>query len=199
MPAKPKKLVQMVDSNMDDKEFSSDSGSDAESGSDIEPKAASGSNSDSDSDSDSLDQHGPRKRRRTLPETVADSDPKTRFISTVSVPSRIRRVEKQTPTQTTAMTPPPGPTPGITAPIHADVAFESLGVNPWLVQSLANLAIKRPTGIQKATIPELLKGRDCIGGSRTGSGKTVAFAVPMLQRWAENPTAIYGVVLTPTR
>ncbi|TVY86225.1 ATP-dependent RNA helicase, partial [Lachnellula willkommii] len=49
------------------------------------------------------------------------------------------------------------------------------------------MAIKRPTGIQKGCIPEILKGRDCIGGSRTGSGKTVAFAVPILQKWAEDP------------
>ena len=64
---------------------------------------------------------------------------------------------------------------------------------------MANMAIKRPTGIQKGCIPEILKGRDCIGGSRTGSGKTVAFAVPILQRWAQDPSAIYGLVLTPTR
>jgi ATP-dependent RNA helicase DDX49/DBP8 len=61
------------------------------------------------------------------------------------------------------------------------------------------MAIKRPTGIQKGCIPEILKGRDCIGGSRTGSGKTVAFAVPILQRWAEDPSAIFAVVLTLTR
>jgi ATP-dependent RNA helicase DDX49/DBP8 len=64
--------------------------------------------------------------------------------------------------------------------------FAKLSVKPWLVASLANMAITRPTAIQKESIPEILKGRDCIGGSRTGSGKTVAFAVPMLQKWAED-------------
>ncbi|EXJ96006.1 hypothetical protein A1O1_01132 [Capronia coronata CBS 617.96] len=77
--------------------------------------------------------------------------------------------------------------------------FESLNVAPWLVRSLAAMAIQNPTEIQKATIPEILKGRDCIGGSRTGTGKTVAFAVPILQKWAEDPFGIYAVVLTPTR
>ncbi|KAI5296398.1 putative RNA helicase [Ascosphaera acerosa] len=77
--------------------------------------------------------------------------------------------------------------------------FATLGLSPWLVKSLANMAITRPTAIQKACIPEILKGRDCIGGSRTGSGKTVAFATPILQRWAEDPFGIYAVVLTPTR
>jgi ATP-dependent RNA helicase DDX49/DBP8 len=85
------------------------------------------------------------------------------------------------------------------APTDPDTSFDSLGVRPWLVQSLANMAIKRPTGIQKGCIPEILKGRDCIGGSRTGSGKTVAFAVPILQKWAEDPSGIFAVILTPTR
>ena len=61
------------------------------------------------------------------------------------------------------------------------------------------MAVKRPTGIQKACIPKILDGRDVIGGSRTGSGKTIAFAVPMLQKWAEDPVGIFAVILTPTR
>jgi ATP-dependent RNA helicase DDX49/DBP8 len=77
--------------------------------------------------------------------------------------------------------------------------FAELGVAPWLVSSLASMAITRPTEIQKGCIPEILKGCDCIGGSRTGSGKTVAFAVPVLQTWAQDPMGIYAVVLTPTR
>lgn len=77
--------------------------------------------------------------------------------------------------------------------------FAELDVAPWLVSSLATMAIKRPTAIQKACIPEILKGKDCIGGSRTGSGKTMAFAVPIMQQWARNPFGIYALVLTPTR
>ncbi|KAF2428771.1 ATP-dependent RNA helicase DBP8 [Tothia fuscella] len=77
--------------------------------------------------------------------------------------------------------------------------FETINVQPWLVAALSNMAITRPTGIQKACIPEILRGRDCIGGSRTGSGKTMAFAVPILQQWAEDPVGIYALVLTPTR
>lgn len=77
--------------------------------------------------------------------------------------------------------------------------FGALNVAPWLVGSLTTMAIRRPTAIQKACIPEILKGRDCIGGSRTGSGKTVAFAVPILQKWARDPFGIFALVLTPTR
>lgn len=65
--------------------------------------------------------------------------------------------------------------------------------------SLSTLSIRRPTSIQKGCIPPILAGRDCIGGSRTGSGKTVAFAVPILQRWSADPYGIFAVVLTPTR
>jgi ATP-dependent RNA helicase DDX49/DBP8 len=78
-------------------------------------------------------------------------------------------------------------------------SFTALNVAPWLVGSLTTMAVRKPTAIQKACIPEILKGRDCIGGSRTGSGKTIAFSVPMLQKWAEDPFGIFGVVLTPTR
>ncbi|GAM84794.1 hypothetical protein ANO11243_027950 [Dothideomycetidae sp. 11243] len=77
--------------------------------------------------------------------------------------------------------------------------FSSLGIDKWLVTSLSNMAITHPTGIQASCIPEILKGRNCLGGSRTGSGKTVAFAAPMLHLWAKDPSAIFAVVLTPTR
>jgi len=82
---------------------------------------------------------------------------------------------------------------------NAESSFKALNVAPWLIGSLTTMAVRKPTAIQKACIPEILKGRDCIGGSRTGSGKTIAFAVPMLQKWAEDPFGIYGLILTPTR
>ncbi|KAK3301942.1 P-loop containing nucleoside triphosphate hydrolase protein, partial [Chaetomium strumarium] len=167
---------------------------------------ASSSASHSDraaTDSDSLDSVSPRKRRRTSPvahEDGDDEEPKV-IKSVINVPSRIKRSQPQAESKVTAR---PSdteaePTSRITAPLDANTTFESLGVRPWLVQSLANMAIKRPTAIQRESIPMLLKGRDCIGGSRTGSGKTVAFSVPILQKWAENPSAIFGLILTPTR
>lgn len=78
-------------------------------------------------------------------------------------------------------------------------SFKALNVAPWLVGSLTTMAVRKPTAIQRACIPEILKGRDCIGGSRTGSGKTIAFSVPILQKWAEDPFGIFAVILTPTR
>ena len=83
--------------------------------------------------------------------------------------------------------------------VDSRASFATIDVAPWLIASLAAMEIKRPTGIQKGCIPKLLEGRDVIGGSRTGSGKTVAFTVPILQKWAEDPTGVFAVILTPTR
>lgn len=83
--------------------------------------------------------------------------------------------------------------------VDAKASFASLDVAPWLIASLSAMEIKRPTAIQKGCIPKILEGKDVIGGSKTGSGKTIAFAVPIIQRLAEDPIGIFGVILTPTR
>jgi ATP-dependent RNA helicase DDX49/DBP8 len=140
------------------------------------------------SDSDSLDSQGSRKRRKLSPEADASLR-----IHITAAPSRIKnKNQKNAP-----ISQPSGG--AILVPTDAQATFASLNVKPWLVNSLGSMAIKRPTGIQKGCIPEILNGRDCIGGSRTGSGKTVAFAVPILQKWAEDPFGIFALVLTPTR
>lgn len=79
------------------------------------------------------------------------------------------------------------------------MSFTSLGLPPWMAECLKNIAITKPSAIQEACIPPILDGRDCIGGAKTGSGKTIAFAAPMIAKWAEDPFGICGVVLTPTR
>ncbi|CCH44787.1 ATP-dependent RNA helicase [Wickerhamomyces ciferrii] len=70
--------------------------------------------------------------------------------------------------------------------------FKSIGVSRWLSESLNAMRIYTPTAIQKAC-------HDCIGGAKTGSGKTIAFGAPMLTKWSEDPMGIFGLVLTPTR
>ncbi|CCE93460.1 ATP-dependent RNA helicase DBP8 TDEL_0G00930 [Torulaspora delbrueckii] len=77
--------------------------------------------------------------------------------------------------------------------------FKSLGLPRWLVDALSAMRITQPTSIQKGCIPAIMKGGDCIGGAKTGSGKTIAFAAPMLTKWSEDPSGMFGVVLTPTR
>lgn len=69
-----------------------------------------------------------------------------------------------------------------------------------MVDSLQAMKISTPTEIQKNCIPPILsKGMNCVGGARTGSGKTIAFAAPMLSQWSRDPMGLYGIVLTPTR
>lgn len=131
----------------------------------------------SSDDEVSGDQSSGRKRRKLSP-----SGP----LSLATTTSRIKRKSEAKPPTETIMPP--------TAAPAEKTTFASIGVAPWLVGALAAMEIRKPTGIQKASIPEILKGRDCIGGSRTGTGKTVAFAVPILQKWSEDPCGIFGVV-----
>lgn len=77
--------------------------------------------------------------------------------------------------------------------------FGSLGLNTWLVKQCHAVGIKSATEIQQKCIPPILAGRDCIGCAKTGSGKTAAFALPILQKLCEDPYGIFAVVLTPTR
>ncbi|BGP45364.1 Putative RNA helicase [Rhodotorula kratochvilovae] len=77
--------------------------------------------------------------------------------------------------------------------------FPSLGVEPFLVRALQAMAIRKPTGVQAACIPPILAGADCIGSAQTGSGKTIAFALPILQALSRDPYGFFAIVLTPTR
>ncbi|KAJ2811435.1 putative RNA helicase [Coemansia furcata] len=78
-------------------------------------------------------------------------------------------------------------------------AFRELGLDQWLVDALGAMAITQPTEIQRACIKPTLEGRDIIGGAKTGSGKTAAFALPILQKLSEDPFGVFALVLTPTR
>ncbi len=82
-----------------------------------------------------------------------------------------------------------------------DGGFAALGLDAQIVAALTALGYEEPTPIQKETIPPLIAGRDLLGQAATGTGKTAAFALPILQRIVnegrrEGPTA---VVLVPTR
>ena len=80
--------------------------------------------------------------------------------------------------------------------------FGNLGLNPKLVATLTELGYEEPTPIQREAIPPLLTGADVIGQAATGTGKTAAFALPILQRIAERGTQRphpSALVLVPTR
>ena len=80
--------------------------------------------------------------------------------------------------------------------------FAGLGLTPALVQALTTLGYEEPTPIQREAIPPLLAGRDVLGQAATGTGKTAAFALPLLQRLpagAPKPGHPSVLVLVPTR
>ena len=84
----------------------------------------------------------------------------------------------------------------------ANKGFGSLGLDPGLVKTLGDLGYEEPTPIQREAIPAVLSGKDVVGQAATGTGKTAAFALPMLQRAAamgKDRPMPSSLVLVPTR
>ena len=104
-------------------------------------------------------------------------------------------------------------------------SFKSLGLSEWLVAQMAAIGFKEPTPVQINCIPPILEGekinyacffrrytssisirgvimiigKDCIGCAKTGSGKTAAFALPILHQLSKDPYGVFALVITPTR
>jgi ATP-dependent RNA helicase DeaD len=78
-------------------------------------------------------------------------------------------------------------------------SFEILGLRRELVETLVVLGYEAPTPIQERTIPLMLAGRDLIGQAQTGTGKTAAFALPILEKIDPKARETQALVLTPTR
>ena len=77
--------------------------------------------------------------------------------------------------------------------------FSQLGLQPQLVQAVSDLGYIIPTPIQSKIIPLMLDGHDVIGQAQTGTGKTAAFALPILQTLKRGQGGIQALVLAPTR
>ena len=81
--------------------------------------------------------------------------------------------------------------------------FSSLGLSPALLHAVGTKGYLAPTPIQTAAIPAILQGRDVLGSAQTGSGKTAAFVLPLLQQLLagphEKPRSVRALVLVPTR
>lgn len=77
--------------------------------------------------------------------------------------------------------------------------FETLNLKPELNQAVQELEFVNPTEIQQQAIPVLMSGKDMLGQAQTGTGKTAAFALPMLQLIDPQLNAVQGFVLAPTR
>ncbi|KAJ6852379.1 DEAD-box ATP-dependent RNA helicase 36 [Iris pallida] len=107
--------------------------------------------------------------------------------------------------------PPTKPSPIPKEEAHADAddddhagtseasSLSSLGLADWAVSVCAELGIRTPTPVQSHCIPRILAGDDVLGLAQTGSGKTAAFALPILHRLSEDPFGVFALVITPTR
>ncbi|KAG9105074.1 putative RNA helicase [Ceratobasidium sp. 370] len=159
--------------------------------SESESESSSGSSSSSEGASSDEDfESGARPARKgpglaARQEILSDDDSPTLKLSFDNAPTR---VAKRTAVSS-----------GRNNSAAKETTFALLGVKPALVASLESMSIRRPTPVQVGCIPPLLSGRDCIGNAKTGSGKTMAFALPILQKLSEDPYGIYALVLTPTR
>src|SRR3989338_9130401 len=80
---------------------------------------------------------------------------------------------------------------------QSEFTFDGLGIAPAIRDVLARLKYTTPTPIQHQSIPMAIEGKDVIGVAQTGTGKTLAFCIPMIQRLAQGEGR--GLVLVPTR
>ncbi len=88
------------------------------------------------------------------------------------------------------------------ASMETSASFDAFGLRPELLSALVGLGYEEPTPIQREALPPLLEGRDLLGQAATGTGKTAAFALPLLQRLSEtnlSGTQPRALVLVPTR
>jgi ATP-dependent RNA helicase RhlE len=81
----------------------------------------------------------------------------------------------------------------------SNLSFRALGVSPRLTDALAKRGIEHPFRIQELVLPDALAGRDVLAKAPTGSGKTIAFALPLAERTPGGGRTPAALVLVPTR
>ena len=106
--------------------------------------------------------------------------------------------DDEEPTATATATATAAPTTTTTTSL-APTTFTTLGVVNWLVRACGALGITSPTPVQINCIPPILAGKNVLGAAQTGSGKTAAFLLPILQVLSKDPYGIFALILTPTR
>jgi ATP-dependent RNA helicase DeaD len=85
------------------------------------------------------------------------------------------------------------------SPVASPVTFADLQIHPSVLRAIADVGYESPTAIQAATIPALMAGSDVVGLAQTGTGKTAAFAIPILSKIDVASKATQALVLAPTR
>jgi ATP-dependent RNA helicase DeaD len=84
-------------------------------------------------------------------------------------------------------------------PTSADLTFADLQIHPAVLQAVADVGYESPSAIQAATIPAMMAGSDVVGLAQTGTGKTAAFAIPILSKIDPSSKTTQALVLAPTR
>jgi ATP-dependent RNA helicase DeaD len=119
----------------------------------------------------------------------------------VEVPTE--SVVEATAVEATAVETPAVETPAVEAPAVEELnGFAELGLRPELLRCLTDLGYEEPTPIQREAIPHLVAGSDLVGQAATGTGKTAAFALPVLERLpaaGEGKAECIALILVPTR
>lgn len=77
--------------------------------------------------------------------------------------------------------------------------FKSLGIKPEMVQTLKKMGITEPTPIQAKSIPPIINGKDLIASAQTGTGKTLAFLLPIIEKISPKSPHVQALILSPTR
>ena len=80
-----------------------------------------------------------------------------------------------------------------------ELRYEDAHIDKRILRAVTEMGFENMTPIQKQAIPVLMEGRDVIGQAQTGTGKTAAFGIPMLQRVEEGDRSLQGIILCPTR
>ncbi len=83
--------------------------------------------------------------------------------------------------------------------VDASVGFQKLNLSPEMLSSVQHLGFETPSPIQEAAIPVIQQGLDVVGQSQTGSGKTAAFCIPMVEKISTKQKVPQALILTPTR
>ncbi|KAI0489972.1 DEAD-domain-containing protein [Xylaria cf. heliscus] len=135
-----------------------------------------------------------KKRKTSRPETEKkthsdDDSPETQSQAPASSPPESATLDSEGEGEGSS-------TAGTDAPRKT---FKELGIIDSLCDACASLKYTHATPIQTKAIPEALSGRDIIGLAETGSGKTAAFVLPILQSLLERPSPLYALILAPTR
>ena len=78
-------------------------------------------------------------------------------------------------------------------------SFEKMKLEKWILKIIKYLSYKEPTEVQKYVIPQILKDKSVIAISKTGTGKTASFCLPILSELSKNPFGLYAIILEPTR